>query len=105
MEQLSMFSSLDRHAKDSPSPVDALDWMTRAATSHCTPLEFAANLLQPGSSSRMSLACFPVGPVLRKIQQKWILSETKEPLCESSQSQVTSPSSFDGFRTSGILAH
>lgn len=32
-------------------------------------------------------------------------SKTAEPTCVSSSSQVISPSSFNGFRTSGILAH
>ena len=105
MDQLSMFSSLEAPARDSALPGDVSAWMTRAATWRSTPLELCATLLRPGSSLRTSLVCFPLGVALRKVRQEWKMdSKTGEPGCVNSSSQVTSPSSFNGFRTSGILA-
>ena len=68
-----MFSSSDLHAKDSQSQESVLDWMTRVLTWRSTPLELFATLLRPGSALRTSLACFPVGPVLRNVRQEWKL--------------------------------
>lgn len=105
MDQLSIFSSSDLPAKDSVSPESVSDWMIRVLIWPSTPLELCAILPRAGSSLRTSLASFPVGPVLRAVQIEWTLdSETGEPSIRHLSKAPTSPSGFDGFRTSGILA-
>ncbi len=100
-----MFSSSDLLASPLVSPESASGWMTRAATWPSTPLEFAARLLQPGSSSRTSLACFPVGPALRKTTETWTWNaKNGDAQLESSLKVPISPASFAGFRISGIVA-